>query len=253
MTRPTAPSLEKDQRYLIHSQHYAPDHRDPIIYEHGEGRLAHRCPRPPLHRRALLAVERRRRPRPGGARRRCRRADAKVAFANGYIGYSNVPAIELAERSSTSPTTTWAASSSRTPVPSPTRARSRWRASTGTSKAARQGEADLARALLPRQHARGLPMTGLQPFWKSLRPARSRHRPHRQARQPRMRLRAQHGRRVRLTGWRRPSSARARDRRGRADGAREGRRRRLAALRRVLREGPRHSATSTRSCSSSTR
>ena len=60
--------------------------------------MADRCARPPLHRCAGVAVERR-----GGARG-TELADAaaeqmrKLAFSNNYTGFSNVPAIELAAK-----------------------------------------------------------------------------------------------------------------------------------------------------------
>ncbi len=89
---------EKDQRYLIHSQHYAPDHQEPVIYEHGEGVWLTDV----RGRRYLDALSSLWNVAVGHGRAELADAAAeqmrKVAFANAYVGFSNTPAIELAEK-----------------------------------------------------------------------------------------------------------------------------------------------------------
>ena len=87
-----------DLAHLLHPQYYAPDHTHPVIYDHGEGvwltdvrgrryidALASLWNVAVGHGRAELA---------DAAAEQMR----KAAFVNNYTGYSNVPAIELAEK-----------------------------------------------------------------------------------------------------------------------------------------------------------
>ena len=103
----TAPGLDEqaiaslaatDLAHLLHPQYYAPDHTHPVIFDHGEGvwltdvrgrryidGLASLWNVAVGHGRAELADV---------AAKQMRRA----AFTNNYTGYSNVPAIELAQK-----------------------------------------------------------------------------------------------------------------------------------------------------------
>ena len=87
-----------DRAHLIHPQYYAPEHESPVIFERGEGvwltdvrgrryidALASLWNVAVGHGRAELA---------DAAAEQMRR----LAFANGYTGFSNVPAIELASK-----------------------------------------------------------------------------------------------------------------------------------------------------------
>ncbi len=87
-----------DLAHLLHPQYYAPDHTHPVIYDHGEGvwltdvrgrsyidGLASLWNVAVGHGRAELADV---------AAEQMR----KAAFVNNYTGYSNVPAIQLAEK-----------------------------------------------------------------------------------------------------------------------------------------------------------
>ena len=87
-----------DLAHLLHPQYYAPDHTHPVIFDHGEGvwltdvrgrsyidGLASLWNVAVGHGRAELADV---------AAEQMR----KAAFTNNYTGYSNVPAIELAEK-----------------------------------------------------------------------------------------------------------------------------------------------------------
>ncbi len=96
--RELARLIQADQAHLLHPQYYAPDHRDPIIFDHGEG--------------VWLTDVRGRRYIDGLAslwnvavgHGRGELADAaaaqmrKLAFTSAYTGYSNVPAIELTSK-----------------------------------------------------------------------------------------------------------------------------------------------------------
>ena len=90
--------VRRDLAHLIHPQYYAPEHQDPVIFDHGEGvwlvdvrgrryidGLASLWNVAVGHGRAELA---------DAAAEQMRR----VAFTNNYTGFSNVPAIELAAK-----------------------------------------------------------------------------------------------------------------------------------------------------------
>ena len=90
--------VQEDRAHLIHPQHYAPDHQQPVIFDRGEGvwltdvrgrryidGLASLWNVAVGHGRAELAE---------AAAEQMRR----VAFTNNYTGFSNVPAIELAAK-----------------------------------------------------------------------------------------------------------------------------------------------------------
>jgi hypothetical protein len=90
--------VDEDLRHLVHPQWYAPDHQQPIIFDHGEGvwltdvrgrryidALASLWNVAIGHGRAELA---------DAAAEQMR----KVAFTNNYTGFSNEPAIRLASR-----------------------------------------------------------------------------------------------------------------------------------------------------------
>ena len=90
--------VQDDLSHLLHPQYYAPDHSDPVIFDHGEG--------------VWLTDVRGRRYLDGLSslwnvavgHGRIELADAaaeqmrKAAFTNSYTGFSNVPAIELARK-----------------------------------------------------------------------------------------------------------------------------------------------------------
>jgi adenosylmethionine-8-amino-7-oxononanoate aminotransferase len=90
--------VRDDLAHLIHPQYYAPEHESPVIFDHGEG--------------VWLTDVRGRRYIDGLAslwnvavgHGRAELADAaaaqmrKLAFANSYTGFSNVPAIQLAAK-----------------------------------------------------------------------------------------------------------------------------------------------------------
>ncbi|MBM3139509.1 MAG: aspartate aminotransferase family protein [Chloroflexi bacterium] len=94
--RTVARLIHDDLAHLLHPQHYAPDHQDPIIFDRGEGvwltdvrgrryidGLASLWNVAVGHGRAELAEV---------AAEQLR----KLAFTTAYTGFSNVPAIELA-------------------------------------------------------------------------------------------------------------------------------------------------------------
>ena len=90
--------IRDDQAHLIHPQYYAPDHQDPIVFDHGEG--------------VWLTDVRGRRYIDGLAslwnvavgHGRTELADAaaaqmrRLAFTSAYTGFTNVPAIQLANK-----------------------------------------------------------------------------------------------------------------------------------------------------------
>ncbi|MEE8336500.1 MAG: aspartate aminotransferase family protein [Dehalococcoidia bacterium] len=90
--------VRQDLAHLIHPQYYAPDHQEPVIFDHGEGvwlvdvrgnryidGLSSLWNVAVGHGRGELA---------DAAAEQIR----KVAFTNNYTGFSNVPAIELAAK-----------------------------------------------------------------------------------------------------------------------------------------------------------
>ena len=90
--------VKQDLAHLIHPQYYAPDHQDPVIFDHGEGvwLVDVRGKRYIDGLSSLWNV--------AVGHGRTELADAaaaqmrKVAFTNNYTGFSNVPAIELAAK-----------------------------------------------------------------------------------------------------------------------------------------------------------
>jgi adenosylmethionine-8-amino-7-oxononanoate aminotransferase len=95
----TIAQLERDDRaHLLHSQHYAPDHEHPLIFDHGEGvwltDVRGRRYIDGLSSLWNVAVGHGRGELADAAAAQMR----KVAFANGYNGFSNQPAIELATK-----------------------------------------------------------------------------------------------------------------------------------------------------------
>jgi adenosylmethionine-8-amino-7-oxononanoate aminotransferase len=96
--RTLAELIRADRAHFIHPQHYAPDHEHPIVFDHGEG--------------VWLTDVRGRRYIDGLAslwnvavgHGRAELADAasaqmrKLAFTSSYTGFTNVPAIKLAEK-----------------------------------------------------------------------------------------------------------------------------------------------------------
>src|SRR5713101_2368045 len=90
--------VREDLAHLIHPQYYAPEHEQPVIFDRGEGvwltdvrgrryidALASLWNVAVGHGRAELA---------DAAAEQMRR----LAFSNNYVGFSNVPAIELASK-----------------------------------------------------------------------------------------------------------------------------------------------------------
>lgn len=90
--------VRDDLAHLIHPQYYVPDHRDPIIFDHGEGVwLTDMQGRRYIDGLASLwnvAVGHGRDELADAAATQMR----KVAFTNNYNGFSNAPAIELAAK-----------------------------------------------------------------------------------------------------------------------------------------------------------
>jgi len=88
----------EDQAHLLHSQHYAPDHENALIFDHGKGvwltDVRGKSYIDGLSSLWNVAV--------GHGREELAEAAAaqmrKVAFANGYNGFSNEPAIRLASK-----------------------------------------------------------------------------------------------------------------------------------------------------------
>ena len=90
--------VRADLAHLIHPQHYAPDHQDPVIFDHGEGvwlvDVRGRRYIDGLSSLWNVAVGHGRAELADAAAEQMR----KVAFTNNYTGFSNVPAIELAAK-----------------------------------------------------------------------------------------------------------------------------------------------------------
>lgn len=90
--------LERDKAHLLHPQYSVAGHRDAVIFTHGDGAVLTDVTGKQyidgLSSLWNVAV--------GHGRKELAEAAAKqmgeLAFANAYTGYSNVPAIELAER-----------------------------------------------------------------------------------------------------------------------------------------------------------
>lgn len=95
----TIASLEKvDQAHLLHPQYFAPDHLHPVIYDHGDGVWltdvrGHRYI-DALSSLWNVAIGHGRDELADAAAEQMR----KAAFVNNYTGFSNVPAIELANK-----------------------------------------------------------------------------------------------------------------------------------------------------------
>jgi putrescine aminotransferase len=89
---------QEDHAHLLHSQHYAPDHEHPLIFDHGEGvwltDVRGRRYIDGLSSLWNVAVGHGRGELADAAAAQMR----KVAFANGYNGFSNEPAIRLASK-----------------------------------------------------------------------------------------------------------------------------------------------------------
>lgn len=96
--RSIAELVSRDRSHLLHSQHYAPDHEQPLIFESGQGVWLTDV----RGRRYIDALSSLWNVAVGHGREELAEAAAaqmrKVAFANGYNGFSNIPAIELATR-----------------------------------------------------------------------------------------------------------------------------------------------------------
>ena len=90
--------VRDDLAHLIHPQWYAPDHQDPVIFDHGEGvwlvDVRGRRYIDGLSSLWNVAVGHGRTELADAAAEQMR----KVAFTNNYTGFSNVPAIELAAK-----------------------------------------------------------------------------------------------------------------------------------------------------------
>lgn len=88
----------EDQAHLLHSQHYAPDHEQALIFDHGEGvwltDVSGKRYIDGLSSLWNVAVGHGRGELADAAAEQMR----KVAFANGYNGFSNEPAIRLASK-----------------------------------------------------------------------------------------------------------------------------------------------------------
>ena len=90
--------VRDDLAHLIHPQYYAPDHQDPVIFDHGEGvwlvDVRGRRYIDGLSSLWNVAVGHGRGELADAAAEQMR----KVAFTNNYTGFSNVPAIQLAAK-----------------------------------------------------------------------------------------------------------------------------------------------------------
>jgi putrescine---pyruvate transaminase len=89
---------EEDLQHLLHPQYFAPDHQQPVIFDHGEGVWLTDI----RGRRYLDALASLWNVAIGHGRAELADAAAeqirKVAFTNNYVGFSNVPAIKLASK-----------------------------------------------------------------------------------------------------------------------------------------------------------
>ena len=89
---------QKDLEHLLHPQYYAPEHQEPVIFDHGNGvwltDVNGKKYIDGLSSLWNVAV--------GHGREELAEAASKqiqkVAFTNNYTGFSNVPAIELAAK-----------------------------------------------------------------------------------------------------------------------------------------------------------
>ena len=90
--------VHEDLAHLIHPQYYAPDHQEPVIFDHGEGVWLTDV----RGRRYLDALSSLWNVAVGHGRAELAEAAAeqmrRVAFTNNYVGFSNVPAISLAAK-----------------------------------------------------------------------------------------------------------------------------------------------------------
>ena len=90
--------VRADLAHLIHPQYYAPDHEQPVIFDHGEGVWLTDV----RGRRYIDALASLWNVAVGHGRTELADAAAeqmrKLAFSNNYTGFSNVPAIELAAK-----------------------------------------------------------------------------------------------------------------------------------------------------------
>ena len=90
--------VREDLAHLIHPQYYAPEHGDPVIFDHGEGvwltDVRGRRYIDGLSSLWNVAVGHGRTELADAAAEQMR----KLAFANSYTGFSNVPAIQLAAK-----------------------------------------------------------------------------------------------------------------------------------------------------------
>ena len=88
----------EDLAHLLHPQYYAPDHQQPVIFDHGQGvwltDLQGRRYIDGLSSLWNVAVGHGRGELADAAAEQMR----KVAFTNNYVGFSNVPAIKLASK-----------------------------------------------------------------------------------------------------------------------------------------------------------
>jgi putrescine aminotransferase len=90
--------VREDLAHLIHPQYYAPDHEEPVIFDHGEGVWLTDV----RGRRYIDALASLWNVAVGHGRSELADAAAeqmrKLAFSNNYTGFSNRPAIELASK-----------------------------------------------------------------------------------------------------------------------------------------------------------
>jgi adenosylmethionine-8-amino-7-oxononanoate aminotransferase len=90
--------VQDDLAHLIHPQYYAPEHQEPVIFDHGEGvwltDVRGRRYIDGLSSLWNVAVGHGRAELADAAAEQIR----KVAFTNNYTGFSNVPAIQLAAK-----------------------------------------------------------------------------------------------------------------------------------------------------------
>jgi putrescine aminotransferase len=90
--------VREDLAHLIHPQYYAPEHGDPVIFDHGEGvwltDVRGRRYIDGLSSLWNVAVGHGRTELADAASEQMR----KLAFSNSYTGFSNVPAIQLAAK-----------------------------------------------------------------------------------------------------------------------------------------------------------
>lgn len=90
--------VHDDLAHLLHPQYYAPDHEAPVIFDHGEGVWLTDV----RGRRYIDALASLWNVAVGHGRGELADAAAeqmrKLAFSNNYVGFSNVPAIQLASK-----------------------------------------------------------------------------------------------------------------------------------------------------------